>query len=149
MIEQVKINISIIVVGITMLICIFMSLDGMVNSTTFQISKVPKFLLPPEMSIVSNGTPTQFPKVDTSVLLGEQITAKVAPPVVKKNKPRPRLPRLKVNAIMIEGKDKIAYINGSMMKVGDYIHGRTILNIEKNGVLVTGPNGKKLLKVRD
>jgi len=149
MIEQVKINISIIVVGIAVLICVFMSLDGMVNTTDFKISKVPKFVLPSEMSIISNGTPTGFPQVKTSVLLGEKIATKVPPPVAKKQKPRSRLRRLKVNAIMIEGKEKIAYINGSMMKVGGYIHGRTILKIEKNGVLVTGPNGKKLLKVKD
>jgi len=149
MIEQVKINISIIVVGIAVLICVFMSLDGMVNTTDFKISKVPKFVLPAEMSIISNGMPTGFPQVKTSVLLGEKIATTVPPPVAKKQKPRSRLRRLKVNAIMIEGKEKIAYINGSMMKVGGYIHGRTILKIEKNGVLVTGPNGKKLLTVKD
>jgi len=149
MIDQVKKNISFILIFIAIFISVKISLDGTVDDTKYKSQKVPVFRLPAEITPFSHRTPTQFSSLEKSVLLGEEYPIKldITPP--KKSKPRLSYRRLKVKAIMIEGKDKIANINGSMLKVGERINGRIILKIQKNGVLVTGPNGKQLIKIKD
>ncbi|MBE9491127.1 MAG: hypothetical protein IMY67_12585 [Bacteroidetes bacterium] len=149
MTDHIKRNMSFIAIGIVILICIKISLDGMVNNTKYFSSKAPKFTLPVEISSSSHITSTQFPAVQKQVLLGKKVLIEIKKPIIKKKKKRTKLRRLIVRAIMIEGNEKIANINGAMMKVGGYISGRTILKIEKNGVLVTGPKGKRMIKIRD
>ena len=149
MIENTKKNISLIVILFIALVCIQTSLVGFVDQKKYVSPKVPKFKLPVEIISSSDQTPGQFPPVKVSVLLGDEEPVVIQKSLPKKTRKKPYIRPLKVNAIMIEGKERIANINGQMMKVGGYLHGRTILKIEKNGVLVTGPNGKRKLKIKD
>lgn len=149
MIEQVKKNISFIVIGVAIIICIEISIDNMINKDIYSSPNAPKFKLPLEISGSSTANQTQFPIIKKSVFLGEKKPVKAKVSFHKKKKRRLILKPLIVKAIMIQGKEKIANINGSLMKVGGYIHGRTILKIEKDAVLVTGPKGKKKIKIRN
>ena len=143
-----KTNISYILICIAAGIFTYVSLDGLIDSAKYNNPTVPELKLPTEIVKFTPGTSTQFPVINVDTFLGSsEAEAKIVP--LTKSKPKSNLRRLFVKAIMIHGKEKIANINGQMMKVGDFINGRTVLKIYKNSVVVTGPEGMKTLKIKN
>lgn len=140
MIEKLKEYFSIILIGIVILFAYALPIEEFLPEIHFENLRVPRLDLPKELSNIPSDSETTFPEIDKQVLLGNKSEA-----IAKKNKSSPRL---FVKAIMIDGDTRVANINNRILQAGAYIYNHKVLKIEKGGVWIEGPSGKRLLKLR-
>lgn len=60
------------------------------------------------------------------------------------------LPELTLSSVLISGEQAVAIINNDIYTVGDFIAdtGEVILSINRDGVLVEGPQGQRLIQLK-
>ena len=147
MIAFVRKNVAFILVYIAMMLAAFLPIRDMLDKTDQKVAKVPTFKLPAEMNRDWQTVTKNFPEIKKEVLLGQEHEV-IEKPIQVSAKKKPGLRPLRLRAIMIDGKTRIANINGSLLKEGSYINGRTVLKINESNVLVKGPDGKRNLTIR-
>ena len=140
MIDRLKENLSILILGVALLIGYMLPLGEIATTSKFESLRVPRLDLPKELKNITPNQSSSFPEINKPALLG---TAES-----KSNKRKNTQTRLTVRAIMIDGDTKVTNINGRILRIGDQIHRQKILRIEKRGVLIDGPKGKRVLKFR-
>ena len=140
MIDRLKENLSIFILGVALLIGFMLPIGTPETTSKFDNLRVPRLDLPKELKGITPDQLNNFPNINKPALLG------IAED--KTNKSKNLRPRFTVRAIMIDGDTKITNINGKILRIGDQIRRHKIIRIEKIAVLIEGPNGKQVLRLR-
>jgi hypothetical protein len=83
------------------------------------------------------------PPLVTSPVAPTSVPAPPPQPVASAPEPpRPRLPR--VDGVMISSARSLAIVDGNLVAPGDRIGGRTVVKIDREGVLLREPSGREL-----
>lgn len=140
-------NVSFFIVLVCILLSAFLPIGNMFSILPYKGENIPKFNIPPEMQNITERIPVRYPPLIANKLTGE--IDKVPVKVANRIKPKIQKEKLTVNAIMIDGNERLANINGSLLAPGSKIHSYVVLRIEKDSVLLAGPQGNERIAIRN